>query len=188
MKNLILVNLTILLFASGLFAQNKQYAQDVLNILCSDSLAGRGYVNDGMSKAANFIKNEFQKHGLKPYPKLNSYFHNYSHSVNTFPGIMELYVDNEKLVAGKDYIIEPSSIGGKGSAAPVYANKKNFRKLSEKKVSGKLLIMDARGIQSKDSITLFYTYLWSLAKFVAGVVEVETKLTWSASQKVQIPF
>lgn len=188
MKNLILVNLTILLFAPGLFAQNKQYAQDVLNILCSDSLAGRGYVNDGMSKAANFIRNEFQKNGLKPYPKLNSYFHKYSHGVNTFPGIMEIYIDNEKLVAGKDYIIEPSSIGGKGSAAPVYANKKNFRKLSEKKVSGKLLIMDARGIQSKDSITLFYTYLWSLAKSVAGVVEVETKLTWSASQKVQIPF
>lgn len=188
MKKLILVNLTFLFFVTTICAQNKQYAQEVLSILCSDSLAGRGYVKDGMGKAANFIKNEFEKIGLKPLPKLNSYFHNYSHGVNTFPGIMEIYLDNEKLVAGKDYIIEPSALGGKGIAAPIYANKNNFKKLSEKKVKGKILVMDSRGIQSKDSVTMFYTYLWSLAKSVAGVVEVESKLTWSASQKIQIPF
>lgn len=182
------MKLILLLVVTGLKAQNKQYAQEVVNVLCSDSLAGRGYVNNGMGKAANFIKNEFVRNGLKPLPKLNSYFHSYTHGANTFPGIVELYVDNEKLEAGKDYIIDPGSLGGKGSVAPIYANKSNFRKLNQKKVNGKLLIMDSRGIQSKDSINLFFYSLWKLAKYATAVAEVESKLTWSASQKVQFPF
>jgi hypothetical protein len=48
-------------------AQDLDYAHKIVNELTSESYHGRGYVNDGDAKAAAFIKEEFNKLGLKPF-------------------------------------------------------------------------------------------------------------------------
>ena len=46
---------------------DKKYFKEVLDTLTSNSMAGRGYVELGMDKAANYLQNEFIKNGAKPY-------------------------------------------------------------------------------------------------------------------------
>ena len=43
----------------------KDYADFILDSLCSDEMKGRGYVSQGDLKAAQFIKREYQKIGLR---------------------------------------------------------------------------------------------------------------------------
>ncbi|HEY4800136.1 MAG TPA: hypothetical protein VII99_13735, partial [Bacteroidia bacterium] len=43
-----------------------KYARQIIDTLCSPGMHGRGYVNKGDSIAADYIKKEFQKLGVKP--------------------------------------------------------------------------------------------------------------------------
>ena len=80
-----------------------------LDVLCSDSLAGRGYVHDGDKKAVNYIKREFDKYGLGQVQEQN-----FNVQVNVFPDSIHLYSlekDNKtrELILGVDYVVAPSS-------------------------------------------------------------------------------
>jgi aminopeptidase YwaD len=75
-------------------------------------MGGRGYVNNGDKKAAEFLRKEFQKIGVQPFK--GTYFQNFNLDINTFPGKVILQIDNKKLITGKDYIVNPISGPGKG--------------------------------------------------------------------------
>jgi hypothetical protein len=75
--------------------------------LCSKELLGRGYVNNGVKKAASFIVKELKTIGVCKFEK--SYTQNYEFPVNTFSGNMSVLLDGKAIVAGKHYLIEPSS-------------------------------------------------------------------------------
>ncbi|RFC55968.1 M28 family metallopeptidase [Brumimicrobium aurantiacum] len=89
-------------------------ARRITEVLCSDSLYGRGYLHNGVNKAADFLKDEFQKSGLQPYFGDTSYFQSFSFGVNTFPHKVELKSKDRVLTPGKDFLIDPSSGGFKG--------------------------------------------------------------------------
>lgn len=90
-----------------LLAQDTTYARQVIQKLCSKELLGRGYVNDGVNKAATYITSELKQIGLLKFGK--SYSQNYTFGVNTFPSMMNVSVDGKKLTAGKHYLIYPSA-------------------------------------------------------------------------------
>ena len=94
------------LFATS-YSQDTTYARQVIKKLCSKELLGRGYVNDGVNKAAAYISKELKKIGLSKFGK--SYSQNYSFPVNTFPGAMSVVLDGRTLTAGKHYLIYPSA-------------------------------------------------------------------------------
>jgi len=94
-------------FTPLLPAQNVEYATKCLDKLTSKSFHGRGYLENGGIKAANFISGEFEKNNLKYFG--NSYFQNYSFPINTFPEKILLKLDNENLIAGKDFVISCSN-------------------------------------------------------------------------------
>jgi len=102
--------LTIILFSFlflATYSQDTTYARTIIKKLCSKELLGRGYVNDGVNKAAAYISNELKIAGLSKFGK--SYSQTYEFPVNTFPGVMSVVLDGKPLVAGKHYLIEPSS-------------------------------------------------------------------------------
>jgi len=107
--------LSFLLFLSTgkILAQSLDYAREAVNILASDSLKGRGYVENGDKLAADFIRSEFAKFGLKSFN--NSYYQEFETSVNTFPDPQSVIVNGKKLKAGKDYLLDPGSPSLKGS-------------------------------------------------------------------------
>jgi hypothetical protein len=58
------------------YSQDTVYARRVIKKLCSKELLGRGYVNDGVNKAATYISKELKTIGLAKFGK--SYSQSYS--------------------------------------------------------------------------------------------------------------
>jgi len=111
MQSLLLI--TILLFFSiRSTAQDMTYTHSIINTLTSKEFAGRGYVNDGCAKAAEFIRQQFDSLKLQSFSK--DYFQPFKFPVNTFPGDMEIIIDGKKLVAGDDYIVHAHSSAASG--------------------------------------------------------------------------
>src|SRR5690349_4851896 len=106
------VGLLALFLGFNSFSQDIAFAKGIVDTLTSPAFWGRGYTNDGMRKAADFISAQFQSYGLKPMSG-NNYFQSFSYPVNTFPGKMEVTINGKDLVPGKDYIISPDSKGAR---------------------------------------------------------------------------
>lgn len=113
-----------LLFISFLFSticlsQNVEtdYARSVIKTLTSEEFAGRGYVDDGMQKSAEFIANEFQKLGLKKVT--DSYFQEFKMPMNVIKNA-ELKLNGKNLKYGEDFIVKPSSYSQKFNKKEIY--------------------------------------------------------------------
>ncbi|MFY0675189.1 MAG: Zn-dependent exopeptidase M28 [Bacteroidia bacterium] len=100
------VSVALLLLTSNIWGQNLDYVKTVVEVLASEEYHGRGYVNNGGKKAANFIKAEFEKADLEQVQ-----FQDFTHAVNTFPGALSVNIDGKELKPGLDYQVEPSSKG-----------------------------------------------------------------------------
>src|ERR1039458_10157375 len=59
-----------------------KYAHQIVDTLASPSMHGRGYVLKGDSIAADYIKKEFERFGVKPVGK--EFYQRFSFPVNTF--------------------------------------------------------------------------------------------------------
>lgn len=106
MKKLFLISATILFFNS--FAQDTAYARQVIKKLTSQEFLGRGYVNDGVNKAATYLAKEMKTIGLSKFGK--SYSQSYNFNVNTFPEAMSVVLDGKELKPGVHYLIDPASV------------------------------------------------------------------------------
>jgi len=116
MHKLLIISLLFLVPIAGI--AQLEHARTVTKTLCSPEFHGRGYVNGGDSIAAEFIAKEFKTagcHFFKP-----GVFQPFSFKVNTFPNEMQLIINGKTLAPGVDYIVDPSSAGGKLKKARVY--------------------------------------------------------------------
>ena len=115
MKKITLSILFVLLIQI-VIGQNMPYARQVIDTLTSSHFWGRGYTKDGMKKAADYIAAQLAEAGVKPLNN-KDFLQKFSYPVNTFPGKMELTINDKQLVPGRDYIVGPQSNGkiGKGT-------------------------------------------------------------------------
>ncbi|HVW14432.1 MAG TPA: M28 family peptidase [Mucilaginibacter sp.] len=96
------------------FAQDSLFARHIVDTLTSPYFWGRGYTNDGVHKAADFISAQFKDYGLQPLDG-KDFQQPFSYNANTFPAAMELSINGTTLTPGKDFIIGPESRGVKAS-------------------------------------------------------------------------
>ncbi len=157
-------------------AQDLDYAHKVVNELTLEKYHGRGYVNDGDAKAAAFIKDEFNKLGLKPFA--DNFYQPFSFPVNTFPSAMHIKVDGHDLEAGTDYIVNPASSGANQMYDIDFADSINFMEKFTL-TNEKCVVMDY-AVYSKNQNRL--SNLLTQKKKGAVVLLEEKKLTWSVSQ------
>lgn len=94
------------------FAQDVAFGKKMVDTLSSATFWGRGYLNDGMKKSADFLASQFQSYGLQPMGGKN-FLQSFSYPVNTFPDDMEVNINGKDLVPGKDFIVSPESRGVK---------------------------------------------------------------------------
>lgn len=111
-KKLLLFFVTVQFVSFGQLSEVRRITQT----LCSPEFHGRGYVNKGDSIASVFIADEFQKLGLKKLK--GSYFQEFELTVNTFPGRMNVAAGTQNLKPGVDFMVDPSSSGGKMDLHP----------------------------------------------------------------------
>ena len=91
------------LFNTAAFAGDSLYVKKITDTLASKTFLGRGYVQDGMSKAGNFIAAEMKAIGLDVKKQ------GFKYPVNTFPGKMLLTVNGITLEPGAQFITVPES-------------------------------------------------------------------------------
>jgi len=160
-------------------AQDMNYTSQVLDKLTSAELAGRGYVEEGHLKAANYIAGEFEKVGLKKFEK--TYFQNFSFEANIFPGAMEVQLQKDvALKPGTDYIVGPNSPTLKGYFnlvmidSAVVADAKRLKKMSQMDYSKEFIILDDSKVikpEQKEFYKFFLQNPWPCA----GVIIIEDK-------------
>lgn len=155
MRKIIL--LLIFLTSLNSYAQDLNYARKTLNTLTSKEFWGRGYTKNGMSKAADFIENQFKSFGLQPMDE-KDFKQPFSFSVNTFPGKMELKINGKKLIPGEDFIVGQASAGIKAKADLAQKDSVNF--LDDK---------DRILVSLKDKLT------WSVSQKVNDYTEILIK-------------
>ncbi len=83
----------------------------IVKTLASKHYWGRGYTKHGMAKAADFLENEIDELGLAPLDGKNLR-QSFEYPVNTFPGKVEVRLNDRLLVPGVDYIVHHASLGG----------------------------------------------------------------------------
>lgn len=104
----------ILSVATTAFSQDMAFGRKMVDTLTSSYFWGRGYTNEGMKKAADFLQDQFKLYGLLPMQGVD-YYQPFSYPVNTFPGKMEMNINGNDLIPGKDFIVSPESRGIKAS-------------------------------------------------------------------------
>ncbi len=171
-----------ILFSFTAVSQDSLYARTVIRELCDEKYHGRGYVNNGDRKAARYIAKEFRKHGVTPITG-NSFFQEFTFSVNSFPGCMEVKINDKKLAAGIDYIVHPAT-GPVTGCFPVLRVNEEISRYSSGELKGKWLLADT-------AISNYKAKRQELTEYVktnpgaAGILWAEAKkLTWSVSREV----
>lgn len=189
MLNKLIVTFFALLIGLFSFAQEEK-ARRIVEVLCSDSLLGRGYVDDGVNRAANFLKNEFKKSGITPFFGDTSYFQEFTFNVNTFPGEMNIISDDYFYKPGIDYLVNERSGSFKGELLLIevdttdFTEKEAFLKKLQKVERGEkngflidLTKMDAKKVQQ--NVQQFN----ALSLMGTVVYLTDQKFTWSVAQE-----
>ncbi len=143
--------LLALVVSAGLMpvqAQDLGYARKVVKTLASPAFKGRGYVANGDKLASAFIADEFKKSGLIPLNK-GSYFQEYDLAANTFPGKVEVKLDNKLLRTAVDYLVSATSPSVKGTYPVVYADRSMIRSAEQmqalvQKAKSSFIMLDNR--------------------------------------------
>jgi aminopeptidase YwaD len=161
-------------------------------------LYGRGYVKNGDRLAAEYIRHECKKAGIKPMT--DHYFQSFRINVNTFPGVMKMEINGIALIPDQDYLIDPASPGVTGSFIPVSISASDV--LNGKAESaldaarGKVVLADARELKS-DNLEIKRTWNEWIKKMIFNnpyalsvLIEITgDKLTFGTSSQLSaIPF
>ncbi len=186
-----LILISFLLRGFVLYSQDIDYARKIVNTLASGQFSGRGYTNHADLKSAEFIRNEFRISGLDPRGK--EYFQYFNIDVNTFPGEIELRVNQNLLVPGEDYLVDPSSPSINGKFQVLRINRLDLTKpeviksiISE--ADGKAILIDLNDtlIFSKEEDEKISKLINSIKynpiiKNSLTLIHSDKKLTWSIS-------
>ena len=105
-------------------AQDRQQASKVIDDLCSVEMAGRGYIEDGAQKAADYISSEYNRLGLSKLK--NSYEQPFYLNVNTIEKC-RVALGDKLLTAGVDYLVATNSGDIKGKFKVFYISPKMMK-------------------------------------------------------------
>lgn len=125
-------------FISFTSFSQKEYAKTILDTLCSEHFDGRGYVNNGDVRAADFIVEELKSIGVQPFKK-QSFTQEYTFSVNSFPYPIEVVLGKDTLRAGADYLVNPISGTAQGDFDVIEINAKNYQDVYNGRVNFKMM-------------------------------------------------
>ena len=115
----------IVLVSTSANGQDLAFARKVVDTLTSPYFWGRGYTRDGMSKAAQYLSEQFKSYGIAPMDG-KTYLQPFSFEVNTFPAKMDLTINKKAMVPGVDFLVSPYSRSYKGKANLVQSDSSIF--------------------------------------------------------------
>ncbi len=178
-----------LITPSFVFCQLDQVRNWTKN-LCSPEMHGRGYVSSGDSLAAEYLATEYKKLGLNPIPGQSSMLQAFQFPVNTFPGAMEVKLNEKELIPGVDFIVDPSSGSFNGYVNIVYLSSKEvYDANSRNEFLNKYIENNKQGIVTNiddlkgDSLKICKARLREWSENFTIVQLTKSKFTWSVSSE-----
>ncbi|MEI6122337.1 MAG: M28 family peptidase [Bacteroidota bacterium] len=129
-----------LIWYTLLFSQNLIYVRGVIDTLSSPDFFGRGYVNNGDKIASDFIVKQLKKDNLKQFD--TSYLQRFGISVNTFPGLLDLKINNISVQPGIDYLVLPDAQTVKKTYGAIVLNGKTAQSGELKNLKNVALVVD----------------------------------------------
>lgn len=175
-----------ILFLS-LSANAQNYHRYIVDTLAASGMDGRGYVNEGSQKAANFIAHQFDSLGLLPYGE--TYYQGFTMVANTFPGDLTLNINEKTLIPGVDYLVDPRSGGGSGkgfSVKPINIfSRKQLQKLNKNinSLNETILLIELPDTLSVNGRSMFMQTVYLLCEQWPVLLISNEKLTWSVANK-----
>ena len=176
----ILTALSLIIFYGNALGQDSNYAREIILKLSSEEFDGRGYVNHGERKAASFIRDGFQKHGLKPL--VGNYFQPFKISINTFPGRLKVKIDGKNLNPGTEFLVNCSSDSDNGNYELFWLNTKKGKLDSLKKIAGKHDLSDKYVVTANSEKRITEQNIFK----AAGVVVLQKNMWWHVSNGHQV--
>jgi aminopeptidase YwaD len=189
-RNLVAVIFLIFISLGKLKGQFLSYAKPIMDTLTQPSYFGRGYVNDGVNKAATFIAKEFKKIGLQSFEK--DYFQNYSFPINTITKA-ECIIDNKTYLAGEHFLTDPGSksIQGNYKLIPFDYNNYTDSLLLWQKINRGFSADEVLLLKNTNDNKVFNKWIDTFIKqgFTIPMIvrTTKNKLLWTTSQEVD-PF
>lgn len=184
-KTIALVFFQFLFFS--IFSQDINYAREIVDTLTLPYFAGRGAVDSGEKKAANYIANQFKNYGLKPIE--NSFFQEFNAPINTFPKRLDVSVDGKKIAPGTDFIVDAASRSVNGifelywCEKELFSNQNQLEDLVLKEFfANKFIVLDVKSVDSDNKL---FQQLKLNKVGAAGVIFLEEKLTQHLSASVK---
>lgn len=174
--------LSLVLFScvfTGVYAQDIDYAREIVVKLSSEEMFGRGYVNQGVNKAADFLSEEMNQIGLKSWEE--EYRQQFSFPINTFPSKAICRVNGKELEPVKDFLIQSNAAAINGEYELFWmmdtlaSNKKMDKKLRKADLSESFIV----------TIPVNRELKATGAYGAKGVIFVDDYLAWSVSPGYQ---
>lgn len=183
------------LFISGFSFGQKEYAQSILDTLCSEYYDGRGYVNKGDVRAADFLVNELQSIGVQPFKK-HPFTQEYSFGVNTFPYPIEVILGSDTLLPGADYLVNPISGTAQGEFKVVEITKQNYldyfqhpQTLRNLDPSQTVFVFNFMGEKNKDLLKEIQSFTYATTKYFPVISITNSKQMYSVGRfQTNYPF
>ncbi len=176
----------LFLFFVAPVSGQKDYAKKILDTLCSPSFDGRGYVNEGSLRASQFLADELKKIGVVPFRSF-TFFQDYGFDVNTFPGEMLVVLDDDTLVAGEEFLVDPNSGSAVGSFEIVQINTEVWKNKSEispqlYERDKKVLLFDFTDITDPKAYAQMKDYVMRMLSFLPCIWIEKSKQNWSVGR------
>jgi len=161
----------------------KSYAKSILDTLCSERYSGRGYVDNGVGKAADFLASELKTIGVSTF-KDQPYLQEYNFGVNTFPHPLKVIFDDSLLVPGQDYLLNASSGTAQGDFTPIIVNTDNYLLVeTQPKDKKSIVIFNFSDLSNKDSISYFYRLAIQATNYAPVVWVQKNKMMYSVGRQ-----
>lgn len=172
-------------------AQNIDFARKLIDTLASPSFDGRGYVNNGDTRAAIYLSEVFKETGLQKFGE--SYLQEYSFPMNSLNGKVEAFANEKKLKAGTDFQVWSASPDFEGEFKVRYLTKeimlspKKLKKFMSHSFVKSFIAVDKKGIEDKKALSVidslkFYNFLNA-----KGIINIShSKLLWSVMSGARV--
>jgi len=143
-----LIFITCLLTAYLGGSQSLQNSKKIIEDLCSSEFKGRGYVDNGVNKAANYLEAQFKNLKLKKFGK--EYSQPYAFPVNTHPYPIQCKLDDIEQEVGYQFLVDAGSqsISGKFNLLHFNMNDSLERVLLYKKIE--------KGFEKEDALVMHH--------------------------------
>lgn len=185
------VFVVIFMLLSGTFlatAQSeKRWIKHQIATLSGSNMHGRGYVNKGVDKAANYLSRKYKEFGLLPFTSDSSYLQPFTFPVNTFPAALHLKLQRKEMIPGVDYIVHAGSSAYHTHKMKVqHIDMKNVKDTAAwNEIKKEFRYNNAYLLKHADTLTKYLKYsIRSFAKELPKgvfIVPQHGKLTWTVA-------